>query len=64
MFPYFIFSPVLPLTWVIARILLLIITEKQRYDSCQCMTKPTEMCEVISLQLIKINEKKKKSKDR
>ena len=29
-------------------------------DSCQCMTKPTECCEVISLQLIKINEKKKK----
>ena len=27
-------------------------------DSCQCITKPTEMCEVISLQLIKINEKK------
>ena len=27
-------------------------------DSCQCMTKPTTI--VISLQLIKINEKKKK----
>ena len=29
-------------------------------DSCQCMTKPLQFCEVISLQLIKINEKKKK----
>ena len=29
-------------------------------DSCQCMTKPLKCCEVISLQLIKINEKKKK----
>ena len=28
-------------------------------DSCQCMTKLTEITEVISLQLIKINEKKK-----
>ena len=29
-------------------------------DSCQCMTNPLQCCEVISLQLIKINEKKKK----
>ena len=29
-------------------------------DSCQCMTKPTQYCKVISLQLIKINEKKRK----
>ena len=27
-------------------------------DSCQCMTKPLQYCKVISLQLIKINEKK------
>ena len=26
-------------------------------DSCQCMTKPLQDCKVISLQLIKINEK-------
>ena len=26
-------------------------------DSCQCMTKPLQYCKVISLQLIKINEK-------
>ena len=29
-------------------------------DSCQCMTNPLKCCEVISLQLIKINEKTKK----
>ena len=28
-------------------------------DSCQCMTKPLLYCKVISLQLIKINGKKK-----
>ena len=28
-------------------------------DSCQCMSKTTQYCKVISLQLIKINEKKK-----
>ena len=28
-------------------------------DSCQCMTRPIQYCKVISLQLIKINEKKK-----
>ena len=28
-------------------------------DSCQCMKKPLQYCKVISLQLIKINEKKK-----
>ena len=27
-------------------------------DSCQSMTNPLQYCEVISLQLIKINEKK------
>ena len=32
-------------------------------DSCQCMTKPLQYCKVISLQLIKINEKKIKIKD-
>ena len=32
-------------------------------DSCQCMTKPMKCCEVISLQLIKINEKKNNNKD-
>ena len=32
-------------------------TCKSMADSCQCMTKPTAMFEVISLQLIKINEK-------
>ena len=35
-------------------------TCKSMADSCQCMTKPLQCCEVISLQLIKINEKKKK----
>ena len=29
-------------------------------DSCQCMTKTTKYCKVISLQLIKINGKFKK----
>ena len=29
-------------------------------DSCQYMTKTTSLCKVISLKLIKINEKKKK----
>ena len=37
-------------------------TCKSMADSCQCMTKPTANCKVISLQLIKINEKKKKKK--
>ena len=32
-------------------------------DSCQCMTNPLQCCEVISLQLIKINEKKKRKWD-
>ena len=33
-------------------------------DSCQCMTKPTPIyCKVISLQLIKINEKKKRKEN-
>ena len=30
--------------------------------SCQCMANPLQYCKVISLQLIKINEKKKKRK--
>ena len=34
-------------------------TCKSTADSCQCMTKPLQYCKVISLQLIKINEKKK-----
>ena len=29
-------------------------------DSCQCMEKLPQYCEVVSLQLIKINEKRKK----
>ena len=33
-------------------------TCKSMADSCQCMTKPLQYCKVISLQLIKINEKK------
>ena len=33
-------------------------------DSCQCMTKPTQYCKVISLQLIKINEKKKGKREK
>ena len=37
-------------------------TCKSMADSCQCMTKPLQYCEVISLQLIKINGKKKKKK--
>ena len=36
---------------------------KSMADSCQCMTKPLQYCKVISLQLIKINEKKIKIKD-
>ena len=35
-------------------------TCKSMADSCQCMAKPLQYCKVISLQLIKINEKKKK----
>ena len=38
-------------------------TCKSMVDSCQCMTKPLQYCKVISLQLIKINEKKKKKKE-
>ena len=34
-------------------------TCKSMADSCQCMTKPTTIFTVISLQLIKINGKKK-----
>ena len=34
-------------------------TCKSMADSCQCMTKTTTIFKVISLQLIKINEKKK-----
>ena len=30
-------------------------------DSCQCMAKPLQYCKVISLQLIKINEKGNKA---
>ena len=37
-------------------------TCKSIADSCQCMTKTTTICKVISLQLIKINGKKKKTK--
>ena len=33
-------------------------TCKSMADSCQCMTKTTQYCKLISLQLIKINEKK------
>ena len=33
-------------------------TCKSMADSCQCMQKPLQYCKVISLQLIKINEKK------
>ena len=39
-------------------------TCKSMADSCQCMAKPLQYCKVISLQLIKINEKKLKIKDR
>ena len=35
-------------------------TCKSMADSCQCMAKPLQYCKVISLQLMKINEKKKK----
>ena len=35
-------------------------TCKSVADSCQCMAKPLQYCKVISLQLIKINEKKKR----
>ena len=34
-------------------------TCKSTADSCKCMAKPLQYCKVISLQLIKINEKKK-----
>ena len=33
-------------------------TCKSMADSCQCMAKTLQYCKVISLQLIKINEKK------
>ena len=33
-------------------------TCKSMAESCQCMAKPLQYCKVISLQLIKINEKK------
>ena len=36
-------------------------TCKSMADSCQCMAKTIQYCKVISLQLIKINEKKKKT---
>ena len=41
-------------------------TCKSMANSCQCMKKPLQYCKVISLQLIKINEKKmqKKKKER
>ena len=35
-------------------------TCKSMADSCQCMAKPLQYCKVTSLQLIKINEKKKR----
>ena len=35
-------------------------TCKSMADSCQCMTKPLQYCKVISLQLVKINEKNKR----
>ena len=35
-------------------------TCKSMADSCHCMEKLLQYCEVISLQLIKINEKKKR----
>ena len=35
-------------------------TGKSMADSCQCMAKPLQYCKVISFQLIKINDKKKK----
>ena len=38
-------------------------TCKSMADPCQCMQKPLQYCKVISLQLIKINEKKKKKKE-
>ena len=37
-------------------------TCKSMADSCQCMTKPLQYCKVISLQLIEINGKKKKTR--
>ena len=36
-------------------------TCKSMVGSCQCMAKPLQYCKVISLQLIKINGKRKKS---
>ena len=38
-------------------------TCKSMVDSCQCMAKPLQYCKVISLQLIKINGKKKKDEN-
>ena len=37
-------------------------TCKSMADSCQCVAKKVQYCKVISLQLIKINEKKEKKK--
>ena len=39
-------------------------TCKSMADSCQCMAKPLQYCKVISFQLIKISEKKKKIQGR
>ena len=40
----------------------LLMKVKEEADSCQCMKKPLQYCKVISIKLIKINEKKKKRK--
>ena len=37
-------------------------TRKSMADSCQCMAKTLQYCKVISLQLIKINGKKRGKK--
>ena len=39
-------------------------TSKSTADSSQCMAKPLQYCKVISLQLIKINEKTNKQKNK
>ena len=36
---------------------------KSMADSCQCMAKPLQYCKVISLQLIKINKKRKEMQE-
>ena len=59
-FPYSISSLLGLPSWLMAQAVKNLNTCKSMADSCQCMTRPLQYCKVISLQLIKINGKKKK----